>query len=205
MHTMHETLARRFPIGFGFCSHATKDNSTNECKLARYDVNGLALFPEWRIRGYAEALRAGFIKKLVLMGPPEEVRAYRSAVLELCDEPNRIEQLLTNNSTVCNAEAKSTYIQENGIRSDQYVLLSSDYHIGRAVASSIVKHDVDVKHAVGTETLLLYFARSKVAREQLRNEMIATIDPVELARRIHHEQCGVAQIYADPMGYVPQK
>jgi len=202
---MHETLKKRFPIGFGFCSYATKDNSTNECGLAHYDVNGLALFPEWRVRGYAEALRTGFVEKLVLMGPHEEVSAYRSAILMLYDVPDRIEQLLTNNSTVYNAEAKSAYIQEHGIPPDQYVLLSSDYHIGRAVASSVVRHGVDVKHSVGTETLLLYFAESKAGRERLRDEMIATIDHTELAKRIHHEQCGVAQICADPLEYVPQK
>jgi uncharacterized SAM-binding protein YcdF (DUF218 family) len=191
--------------GFGFCSHVAPGAQAP----ANHDVKtGLMLGWQTRQEGMKAALMyLERIEYLVLMGPAIEVQTYRKMLIEMGANGDRIQNLVTSQTTFGNAKDLWRFCDERNIKADDWALITSDYHLERAILTT-ESHNVAVKHAYGTESLLLEVAmmRGGVKEvEQERERIWSSVDPIEYHARMQWEKQGCAQIRIDSSTYVPKK
>ncbi len=193
-------------IGFGFCSYV-KPGATEP---AEFDVGPerLILLPNWRIRGFAHALQSNLIGELTLMGCEAEVNVYRDRLVAAGAEGGRINSMVTDQSTIGTAVNLWKILEEWGLSNDEWCLITSSYHLDRALLTAEKVHNVAVPHGYGTESLLQQDAFRRGGREgqqALIKEMMGSYDASEFTRRVLWEQTGCAQMRVDPRSYKPMK
>lgn len=193
-------------IGYGFCSYVAPGTKI----LATHDTGSrrLALFPELRVEGYAASFRIGMINEMVLMGTIDEVETYKGELIKLGTDASRVSFLVTSNTTIGNAHDMHADLERQRLKDDDWILLTSDYHLRRAKLTALIRHNIAVRHAFGAESCLKFEAYElggKPAMEAKTMEIISRIDPVDFLNRMAWERNGCEQIIADANAYAADK
>ena len=198
-------------IGFGFCSHVDETGklSTHEPLYKNGEIVGkLALFPEWRIRGFATAIKMGEIDELVLMGPISEIEAYRHHLEESGTPASKISCIVTGNSTRDAALTLKPYLKMKGIKAGAWEVISSNYHIRRVQLTAKILHSFNIYEIHAAEHYLFrqaFLEGGEAAQLRLIEEIAYSRDPVEEQLRRLYEEKGCAQLEAGPKSYKPKK
>ncbi len=199
-------LMYRHRIGFGFCSYV-KPGATEP---AEFDVGPerLILLPKWRIRGFAYALQSNLIEELTLMGCEAEVHVYSDRLKAAGVDVGRINSMVTDQSTYGTAVDLWKTLEMLRLPYREWCLITSDYHLRRALLTAVKVHNIAVQNSYGTESLLQQeaFRRGgQTAQRDLIKEMLNSVDPYQFMRRVLWEEKGCAQMCVDPRSYVPMK
>ncbi len=159
------------------------------------------LFTEMRVRGYAEALKGNFVKKVRIFCPPNEYGPMRDRMVELGAPIQRIEFEKTLATTYHNARVMRTLLGQLDLKSHEVCLSSSVYH-GRAAFFGQQQHDLKIVF-VPAEAFIFANAPAQ-ARPKLLDELCQYFGDSQLTRLIIDDAKGIGTRIAGEYVIPPQ-